>query len=160
MKKIFILFIIVIFTIVMYLKFDSNIHNIYKENWNISIPNPTKYISPIEHVGAGDILAFDIMYYKEENIKYLISMEEFNKIDLDLEHFYNNEVRKNFFYYLNDEELKKFNFYFDKEKIFNEDNFYTILEKNTEFRYSFNLLIVDVEDNILYSIHSNYGDKT
>lgn len=160
MKKIFILFIIVIFTICMYLKFDSNIRNIYKENWNISIPNPAKYISPIEHVGAGDILAFDIMYYKKENIKYLVSMEEFSKIDLDLEHFYNNEVRKNFFYYLNDEELKEFNFYFDKEKIFNEDNFYTILEKNTEFKYSFNLLIVDVEDNILYSIHSNYGDKT
>jgi hypothetical protein len=160
MKKMFIIFTIAIFVIVIHLRFGSNIHDIYKENWNISIPNPTKYISPIEHVGAGDILVFDIMHYEDEDIRYLISKKEFSRIDFELERFYNNEVRKNFFYYLNGEELKKFNFYFDKEKIFNEDNFYVILEKNTESRYNFNLLIVDVGDNILYSIHSNYGDRT
>ena len=100
------------------------------------------------------------MHYEDEDIRYLISKKEFSRIDFELERFYNNEVRKNFFYYLNGEELKKFNFYFDKEKVFNEDNFYVILEKNTESRYNFNLLIVDVGDNILYSIHSNYGDRT
>ncbi len=87
MKKMFMLFTIAIFVIVIHLRFGSNIHDIYKENWNISIPNPTKYISPIEHVGAGDILVFDIMHYEDEDIRYLISKKEFNRIDFELEAF-------------------------------------------------------------------------
>lgn len=150
-----------VFFCILFLIFfhKTDIKSIYKENWNFDIPNPIKKISPIEHVGAGDILAFDIMYYNKNDIKQLISMKEFQKVNQRLENFYNKDLEQYFFCYLEEGDLKIFTSYFNKSELFKENNFYVILEKNTKYRYSFNLLIIDTSNNTVYSISSNYGDS-
>lgn len=157
MKKVIMVVSLFILLILLYFILSTDVHKLYKMNWNINIPNPNKCYSPIEYVGAGDVLAFDIMYYDKEDIENLINKKEFSKIDVNLSNFYYRQVKQHFFKYLSDDDLNKFNSYFDKDKIFNDNNYYAILEDDNDGKgYSFNLLIIDTNNNIMYSLNSNY----
>lgn len=135
-----------------------NVRTVYKVNWNIDgMPNSKKLSVIINHVGAGDILAFDIRYYSEKNLKKLIELDFFKKVDSEFEVKIREPLAK-FTHYLQEEEINKFNKYFNIDYLNNSDNYYVLLEEISESKgYTFEILIVDTKDRKLYSIFSNYG---
>lgn len=129
----------------------------YKANWNIDIPNPQKIYSPVKFIGGGDIKALDIMYYKEKDFNNIKTMNIFKNINDDGSKVCLDTINDHFIKYLNEQELEAFYNNFDAEKLLNENNYYTLLEKSSEHRdYTFDLLILDVENNVAYSIVCNY----
>lgn len=154
-KKIAIIFLLIIIIIFGYLHFND-IKIMYKENWNINIPNPKKKMKIIDNVGAGDILSFYIMKYSDKDINYIKNISIFKQIDENIYDKY-NLIEKNYTKFFDSKTLKRFKDNFNFEQLAHENNYYALLEKSRDGReYIFELMIIDVQSNQVYSLMCNY----
>lgn len=123
----------------------------------MDLPNP-KYENYIIHFsGAGDYKWFKILNYDRSGIERITGSGNFKTVDDELIEKYNSIVNECFIMYLNDDEEKIFNSNFDTESLFTKSNYYAFFELEDEYRYYFEILILDTKDNKLYSIASDYG---
>lgn len=131
----------------------TNTNKIYKENWNIDIPNPTKYKCPINQ-NSKDPSIICLLYYNSENVDILKNKNFFKKIEENEEEFtrkYNVYIQNLFFKELTEKEKQIFMDKLDTESIFNPNNYYAFLEKRKN-HFIFEFLILDTTKNILYTI--------
>lgn len=156
MKKKIILVIILIVLFIIIMNRCSQINYIYKENWGLDIPNPYKTETLINE-GIKDFSRFSLMYYSEDDVKDLKNKKFMKKINTDkLNQIYIDIISKYFLNFLNEKDKKLFNQVFNKNDLFNENNYYILLEKGKleEVGYCFELLLLDTNKNIIYSIVS------
>lgn len=152
MKKIIIALIFLIALLFLINIFSVKIA--YKINWNINMPNPKKVESPINYVGGGDILAFDIMYYNKKDIEKILKKTQTVKInEEDIKII---QEKLNYFKsFLDEKQLEKLEDYF-KEEILENNDYYILLEKKSSKGKMFDLLIIDSKNNIIYSFNTNF----
>lgn len=126
-------------------------------NWDIkNMPNAKKTTSIINSAGAGDIQWFNIMLYSKDKINKLQNMKIFKKIDKNLYDKY-NLIEKNYTKFFDSKTLKRFKDNFNFEQLAHENNYYALLEKSRDGReYIFELMILDVQTNQVYSLMCNY----
>lgn len=129
--------------------FRIDTHKNYNMKWKIDIPNPNK-TKRIIYSGSIDQTILDILYYDSNDIKVIKDKDYMKKIDIvELNEIFDNVLEEKFIAFLNEEEkntLKKLNI----NKLINENNYYTFIEEKQDFI----LLILDVEENIIYSFRS------
>lgn len=123
----------------------------------MDLPNPKEENYIIYFSGAGDYKWFEILNYNRSDIEKIIDLEDFKTVDDELIEKYNSIVNKCFIMYLSDDEAKLFDSNFDTESLFTKSNYYAFFELEDEYRYYFEILILDTKDNKLYSIASDYG---
>lgn len=142
------------FSTILFVMFSSDTHGIYKANWGIDIPNPQKE----EYITADDRHSvFQIMNYKEKDIQKLKEKNFMQKINVEnidsLNKDYEKLIENLFIRFLNREE-RKILYEKDLKKLFNEDNYYALIEKNERYSndYKFLFLLLDSEQNVMYSL--------
>lgn len=155
MKKPFIIFVLVIificFGMIMLNKKITTTNY-----WGIKILRPKKIKYVIEENGI-DATILGIMYYDSKDIEMIKNNENFQKIEYDPERFYKEytSLVDNYFKYLlsneNQEILKQTLIW---NEISQPNNFYAIKKKYNKGQvgFSFTLLILDVNNNKLYSV--------
>lgn len=121
----------------------------FKENWNIDIPKP-KYdnIQDVYYLGGIDWEGISIYKYNNEQIKELLNNNDFKKMNI-------NEIEKVYKRYYNicSEKMHEIiDGYLEDQTIINDNNYYLCLTR--ESSPAFLILIVDISNNLLYSIQS------
>ena len=129
--------------------FRTDTHKNYNMTWKIDIPNPNKTKRIIDS-GHIDPTILDILYYDSNDSKVIKDKDYMKKIDIvELNEIFDNILEEKFIAFLNEEDkntLKKLNI----NKLINENNYYTFIEEKQDFI----LLILDVEENVIYSFRS------
>lgn len=153
-KKNIVLFGLLLFIVLSFLYINSKIDILYKINWNINIPNPEKSEILINE-GFIDSTIFEKMYYSGKNINKLKNKEFLKKIEDNVDDF--NHIYKTLvvdFFSDTYEYEQIINENLTKEIISNQNNYYALLERNERYEpgYCFNLLILDTENNNMYSL--------
>lgn len=144
---------LVILGIVLFIKYISSIHFMYKINWNLNIPEPVSVdiIHNYTTFQGGDYL--HIMHYKKKNIEKLIKKNHFKKINNENKEFLINKYNDFIDYY---EKYNKelFDITIQPKITFKETNYYMLIEKGYigHIDYSFLLLIIDINTNCVYAI--------
>lgn len=160
MKKIIIITFLLLIIFAIFLK--QNIVNIvYYIDWDIkNMPNPQKINTVFEFVGAGDIKAFDIMMYNKKSFKKLKEMDIFKIFEGNAKEEV-KEILDNYFEkYLNYEEEKIYKSYFNLDNLSTKENYYAILHRYSNIRgHIYKILVLDSKEQLMYSMHCNYGDK-
>lgn len=158
MKKIlFVLLFVLILFCFLYLQKDIN--TLYKENWNVDLPNPKK-IDTLINQSSIDITSFQIMHYKKNDINKLIKKGYLEKItETNLKRLnltYKLVIEDYFLKFLSNKEKKIFKSNFVPKKIFVKNNYYMLFEKNVrnEKNYAFLLVVLDTNKDVLYAIES------
>ena len=140
----------IILVILGYCHISSSINYLYKENWNLNIPNPIHQEELIDSV-IGDGVIFEIYYYTKEDVETIKKNKSFKQIEVSsINEIYENNVETVFINYLSPNEKELFYSKFDCSKLFNETNYYTFITENNNS--SFLLLVLDTENKMLYSI--------
>lgn len=158
-KKIFILvpFVIILLfwgmilfnknTFILYDKFNQKEHILFLKKVENIIPNG----------GISDVLSFRIYHFKTKDIAKIKNNINFKKVDDNLLDIYNTVVKDCFIMHLDNEKLELFKNNFNVNMLKSNSNFYMFSETEDNNRYYFELLILDNDNNSLYSIISNYG---
>lgn len=158
-KVTLIIFIVILIIIVAILffnyRFSTNV--VYKERWGLNLPNHKKKKYIIHSSGAGDYMWFKILNYDRSDIEKIINLESFKIVDDELIEKYNSIVNKCFILYLDEEKKELFDSNFNTEDLFVKSNYYAFFELEDEYRYYFEILVLDTKDNKLYSIASDIG---
>lgn len=148
-QKIIIIVGVVVLTTILILSvwYNSiNIAYIYKSNWGIEIINPRKSETIINTKGI-DPTIFRKLYYTKEDIEIIKSNSYFSKMDKNLVKIKLEEFIK----FLDEGMQKRFTDNFDESFLLQDSNLYAYIvdikggQDNT-------LLILDVNDNILYEL--------
>lgn len=135
--------------------FRTDIQSLYKENWNIEIPNPNKVISIIEQISQ-DPASMNILYYSKEDIDIIKNQNYFKQINenkAEFERKYNVYVKNYFLKNLTESEIQLFNENINEDELLNKQNYYAILEKRNTYYPIFEFLIIDIENNAIYTMH-------
>ena len=135
--------------------FRTDIQSLYKENWNIEIPNPNKVISIIEQISQ-DPASMNILYYSKEDIDIIKNQNYFKQINenkAEFERKYNVYVKNYFLKNLTESEIQLFNENINEDELLNKQNYYAILEKRNTYYPIFEFLIIDIESNAIYTMH-------
>lgn len=142
-------------------KNENNISWVYKANWNIDgMPNPKKINTVLEFVGAGDILAFDIMEYSTKNFQKLKNMDIFQNFKENSKEEVKEILVNHFDTCLDYEEEDLYKTYFNLDNLSSKENYYAILHRYSDVRGNiYEVLVLDTKEQLMYSMHCNFGDK-
>lgn len=135
--------------------FQTDIRSLYKENWNIEIPNPNKVINIIEQISQ-DPASMNILYYSKENIDIIKNQNYFKQIkenEAEFERKYSVYIKNYFFKNLTESEIQLFNENINEDELLNKQNYYAILEKRNTYYPIFEFLIIDIKNNAIYTMH-------
>ena len=144
--------------IVLFIKYISSVHFMYKVNWNINIPNPKSVETIYENSGFQFGQYLDVMNYSKKNINKLIKRDYFKKIEKEnkefLEKKYNDFITINSFMKDNEELQQLYDNTIQPNIKFNENNYYALFEEGylNSIKYNLIILIIDTENNNMYSI--------
>lgn len=144
--------------IVLFIKYISSVHFMYKVNWNINIPNPKSVETIYENSGFQFGQYLDVMHYSKKNINKLIKRDYFKKIEKEnkefLEKKYNDFITINSFMKDNEELQQLYDNIIQPNIKFNENNYYALFEEGylNSIKYNLIILIIDTENNNMYSI--------
>jgi len=128
---------------------------VYKANWNIeNMPNPKRINTVLEFIGAGDIMALEVMKYNKNNFQKLKEMNIFKNIEENSKEEVKEILVNHFESCLNNEEEKIYKSYFDLDTLSTKDNYYAILHRYSEIRGNiYEVLVLDNKEQLMYSMH-------